>query len=141
MDLLDLDKWLAIGEKLGAGTLYGFFVLVMVAVGGGYTLRKLLAKDGILPALVKRLEAFLDKLEARADKADQRQADQQATCEQHAKAMAPGGACNVADLRQAAVPVLDALDEIGQAAGADVSRHIERAKGILSGPPPAFPQR
>jgi hypothetical protein len=142
-DIFSLDKWVMVGKDLGIGTMFALVLLALFAFGSFYVLREGFGKRGFVrdffvgvkdaaTQFLARLTQTLDRLEAAAAESREFHRQQSATCQAMLKSHTdPAGTCNLTVIRAAAAHGLDAIDEIGQQVGADVSRHVEAAKNIL----------
>ena len=110
-DIFSLDKWVMVGKDLGIGTMFALVLLALFAFGSFYVVR----------------EGFAAAAESR-----EFHKQQAATCQAMLKSHTdPAGPCNLTAIRAAAAHGLDAIEEIGQQVGADVTKHVEAAKNRL----------
>jgi hypothetical protein len=142
-DIFSLDKWVMVGKDLGVGAMFALVLLALFTCGSCYTFRASFGKQGFVrdffvsvkeaaTQFLARLTQTLDRLEAAAAESRDYHNQQAATCRAMLKAHTdPAGACNLTGIRAAAAHGLDALDEIGQQVGADLSKHVEAAKNVL----------
>ena len=143
-DLFSLDKWVMVGKDLGIGTMFALVLLAISTFGSFYILRASFGKQGFVrdffvgvkdaaTQFLARLTQTLDRLESAAAESRDFHKQQAATCQAMLKSHTDSsGPCNLTDIRAAAAHGLDAIEEIGQQVGADVSKHVEAAKNKLA---------
>ena len=144
MNLFDPSKWMEFGKELGAGTLFGFFILVFVATCSVYVLKALFGRRGFLReffvgvkvtvrAFFRRLDERLDRLEAASRDSTGLEGKHFTMAEELQKEhLVRGGAANVDDIREAAICGLDGLKAMAEAKPQEASTHFETAKTKLS---------
>ena len=142
-DIFSLDKWVMVGKDLGIGTMFALVLLALFAFGSFYVVREGFGKQGFVrdffvgvkdaaTQFLARMTQTLDRLEAAAAESREFHKQQAATCQAMLKSHTdPAGPCNLTDIRAAAAHGLDAIEEIGQQVGADVTKHVEAAKNRL----------
>jgi hypothetical protein len=143
-NIFSLDKWVMVGKDLGLGAMFALVLLALFTFASFYVLREGFGKRGFVrdffvgvkeavTQFLARLTQTLDRLETAAAESREFHKQQAATCQVMLKSHTdPTGPCNLTGIRAAAAHGLDALDEIGQQVGADVSKHVEAAKNKLT---------
>ena len=112
----DPNSWATLAHTIGVPALFGVLILMAISAAGFFIARWTVGPSG----WVKRLaESFIDGLLGKLDGLSVTEQKQLDLCHRMVDAhLAPGGACNLADIRTAAETTLGGLESLADNIGA-----------------------